>query len=81
MLSGVGADINVDMITITNDIDDICYGDDYELCFTCNKKHDDLAEEQGFIKIGFITDKVGKVEFKKNNKSINFKTDGWDSFE
>ena len=80
-LSGVGADINVDMITITNDVDDICYGDDYELCFTCNKKHDDLAEEQGFIKIGFITDKVGKVEFKKNNKSINFKTDGWDSFE
>lgn len=80
-LSGVGADINVDMITITNDIDDICYGDDYELCFTCNKKHDDLAEEQGFIKIGLITDKVGKVEFKKNNKSINFKTDGWDSFE
>ena len=80
-LSGVGADINVDMITITNDIDDICYGDDYELCFTCNKKHDDLAEEQGFFKIGFITDKVGKVEFKKNNKSINFKTDGWDSFE
>lgn len=80
-LSGVGADINVDMITITNDIDDICYGDDYELCFTCNKKHDDLAEEQGFIKIGLITDKVGKVEFKKNNKSIKFKTDGWDSFE
>jgi thiamine-monophosphate kinase len=64
-LSGVGADINVDIITITNDIDDICYGDDYELCFTCNKKHDDLAEEQGFIKIGLITDKVGKVEFKK----------------
>ena len=80
-LSGVGADINVDMITITNDVDDICYGDDYELCFTCNKKHDDLAEEQGFIKIGLITDKVGKVEFKKNNKSIKFKTDGWDSFE
>ena len=80
-LSGVGADINVDMITIINDVDDICYGDDYELCFTCNKKHDDLAEEQGFIKIGLITDKVGKVEFKKNNKSINFKTDGWDSFE
>ena len=80
-LSGVGADINVDMITITNDVDDICYGDDYELCFTCNKKHDDLAEEQGFIKIGLITDKVGKVEFKKNNKSMNFKTDGWDSFE
>ena len=80
-LSGVGADINIDMITITNDIDDLCYGDDYELCFTCNKKHDDLAEEQGFIKIGLITDKIGKVEFKKNNKSINFKTDGWDSFE
>ena len=80
-LSDVGADINIDMITITNDIDDLCYGDDYELCFTCNKKHDDLAEEQGFIKIGLITDKVGKVEFKKNNKSIKFKTDGWDSFE
>ena len=80
-LSCVGADINVDMITITNDIDDICYGDDYELCFTCNKKHDELAEEQGFVKIGLITDKVGKVEFKKNNKSIKFKTDGWDSFE
>ena len=80
-LSEVGADINIDMIPITQDIDDLCYGDDYELCFTCNKKHDDLAEEQGFIKIGLITDKVGKVEFKKNNKSIKFKTDGWDSFE
>jgi hypothetical protein len=45
------------------------------------KSMNDLAEEQGFIKIGLITDKVGKVEFKKNNKSINFKTDGWDSFE
>ena len=80
-LSEVGADINIDMIPITQDIDDLCYGDDYELCFTCNKKHDDLAEEQGFIKIGLITDKVGKVDFKKNNKSIKFKTDGWDSFE
>ena len=80
-LSEVGADINIDMIPITQDIDDLCYGDDYELCFTCNKKHDDLAEEQGFIKIGLIADKVGKVDFKKNNKSIKFKTDGWDSFE
>ena len=80
-LSDVGAGINIDMIPITQDIDDLCYGDDYELCFTCNKKHNYFAEEQGFFKIGFITNKVGKVEFRKNNKLINFKTDGWDSFE
>ena len=80
-LSCVVADINIDMITITNDIDDLCYGDDYELCFTCNKKHDDLAKEQGFFKIGLITNKASKVEFRKKNKLINFKTDGWDSFE
>ena len=80
-LSGVGADINIDMIAITHDIDDLFYGDDYELCFTCNKKHDYLAEEQGFFKIGLITDKANIVEFRKKNKLINFKTDGWDSFE
>ena len=52
-LSDVGAGINIDMIPITQDIDDLCYGDDYELCFTCKKKHDDLAEEQGFITVSY----------------------------
>ena len=80
-LSDVGADINIDMIPITQDIDDLRYGDDYELCFTCKKKHDNFAKEQGFSKIGYITSKVGIVEFRKKNELINFKTVGWDSFE
>jgi hypothetical protein len=35
----------------------------------------------GFVVIGTITDSASKIEFKENNKPINFTKDGWDSFK
>ena len=43
--SKVGADIDLDSIPVTNDIDDIILGDDYDLCFTMPNK---LADKKYF---------------------------------
>ena len=79
--SGVGAEVLIDKIPIINDINDLTYGDDYELCFTINRNAEDWNESHGFIVIGTITDSASKIEFKENNKPINFTKDGWDSFK
>ena len=71
----------IDKIPIINDIDDLTYGDDYELCFTINRNAEDWNDIHGFVVIGTITDSASKIEFKENNKPINFTKDGWDSFK
>ena len=39
--SEVGAEIIYEIIPITNDINDLSYGDDYKLCYTCSPEFKD----------------------------------------
>jgi len=79
-LSKVGAKIFYEDIPITNDIDDLSYGDDYELCFTSPKRYKEKFNKKDFFLIGEITQ--GKnIELIKDNISVDLKKNGWDSFE
>ena len=79
-LSKVGAKIFYEDIPITNDIDDLSYGDDYELCFTSPKIYEGRLNKKDFFLIGEIT--PGKnIELIKDNILVDFKKNGWDSFE
>ncbi len=79
-LSKVGAKIFYEDIPITNDIDDLSYGDDYELCFTCPKIYKEKFNKKDFFLIGEITQ--GKnIELIKDNIPVDLKKNGWDSFE
>ncbi len=79
-LSKVGAKIFYEDIPITNDIDDLSYGDDYELCFTCPKIYAEKFNKKDFFLIGEITQ--GKnIELIKDNIPVDLKKNGWDSFE
>ena len=77
--SQVGAILRYEDIPITNDINDLTYGDDYELCFTCGTECEEMLKNKGFKPIGKIT-KGSNIKLRKNNKNINFKKTGWDSF-
>tara|TARA_S200000501_G_scaffold170905_1_gene160981 strand:- start:331 stop:1221 length:891 start_codon:yes stop_codon:yes gene_type:complete len=79
-LSGVGATIRYENIEITSDIDDLCYGDDYELCFTCGSEFEESLMKDGFKPIGKIIKGSG-VEILKENKVLDFSKIGWDSFD
>ncbi len=74
--SKVGADIDLDSIPVTNDIDDIILGDDYDLCFTMPNK---LADKK-YFKIGEV--KKGKKINLKSNKGLSLKKYlGYDHFK
>ncbi len=78
--SKVGAKIFYEDIPITNDIDDLSYGDDYELCFTSPKIYKEKFNEEDFFLIGEIT--PGKnIELIKDNILVSLKKNGWDSFD
>ena len=78
--SEVGAEIIYENIPITNDIDDLSYGDDYKLCYTCSPKfRDNEFISQDFC-IGEIKSDT-EIILNKGNSSINLKKHGWDSFE
>ena len=78
--SKVGAKIFYEDIPITNDIDDLSYGDDYELCFTSPKIYKEKFNEEDFFLIGEIT--PGKnIELIKDNTLVSLKKNGWDSFD
>jgi len=78
--SEVGAEIIYENIPITNDIDDLFYGDDYKLCYTCSPVFKDNEYISDDFCIGEIkSDK--EVIIKKDNSPINFEKHGWDSFE
>ncbi len=79
-LSRVGAKIFFEEIPITSDIDDLSYGDDYELCFTASKKYREMLNNRTFFIIGEITSSEEILLFK-NNLPVNLKKIGWDSFE
>ena len=57
-------------------------GEDYELLFTINLKDYKKIQDTGlYTAIGHISDKKNKVELiANNNKSVNLKDKGWDSF-
>ena len=78
-LSKVGAIIKFEDIPITNDIKDLSYGDDYELCFTCGKEYKEILNAQGLEPIGKIVEGLN-LELLKENKKVNFTKSGWDSF-
>ena len=77
--SMVGARISLELIPITNDINDLFYGDDYELCFTCPEKHKKDLNHDDYIQIGTITN-GSNVELLQDGEVINLKKGGWDSF-
>ena len=78
--SEVGAKIIYENIPITNDIDDLSYGDDYKLCYTCSPEfRDNEFISQDFC-IGEIKSDT-EIILNKGNSSINLKKHGWDSFE
>ena len=78
--SEVGAEIIYENIPITNDINDLSYGDDYKLCYTCPP---DLKDNE-YISEDFCIGEIKsdrKIIIKKDNSPVNFKKHGWDSFE
>ena len=79
-LSGVGAIIRYENINITTDIDDLCHGDDYELCFTCGSDFEESLSNKGLKPIGIIIEGRG-VDLLKEDKSVDFIKTGWDSFD
>ena len=78
--SKVGAEIIYENIPITNDINDLSYGDDYKLCYTCSPEFRDNELISQDFHIGEIKLDT-EVIIKKDNSSISFKKQGWDSFE
>ena len=78
--SKVGAEIIYENIPITNDIDDLSYGDDYKLCYTCSPEFKDNE----FISKDFCIGEIvsdNEIIIKKDNSAVSFKKHGWDSFE
>ena len=78
-LSKVGAKVYFEKIPITSDIDDLIYGDDYELCFTAPKKFEEKFIKNNFSLIGEIISGEEVIIFK-DDSPINLKKIGWDSF-
>ena len=78
--SKVGAEIIYENIPITNDFDDLSYGDDYKLCYTCSPEFKDRECFSEDFCIGEIKSNK-EIIIKKDNSVIDFKTHGWDSFE
>ena len=78
--SKVDAEITYENIPITNDFDDLSYGDDYKLCYTCSPEFKDSEFFSEDFCIGEIKSNK-EIIIKKDNSVIDFKTHGWDSFE
>tara|TARA_B100000945_G_C20296124_1_gene555715 strand:- start:24 stop:914 length:891 start_codon:yes stop_codon:yes gene_type:complete len=78
--SEVGAEIIYENIPITNDINDLSFGDDYKLCYTCSPEFKDNEYISEDFCIGEIKSDT-KIIIKKDNSPVNFKKHGWDSFE
>lgn len=78
--SKVGAEIIYENIPMTNDFDDLSYGDDYKLCYTCSPEFKDSEFFSEDFCIGEIKSNK-EIIIKKDNSVIDFKTHGWDSFE
>ncbi len=79
-LSEVGAEIVYGNIPITNDINDLSYGDDYKICYTCSPTHKNNEFISQDFCIGEIKSGNG-ILIIKDGSIVDFKGNGWDSFE
>lgn len=79
--SEVGAQIQCDKAFVTEDLEDLIRGDDYQLCFTANNKYHSQIKKisQDIFCIGKIIN-TNKVSVFDGDQEVNFKTKGWDSF-
>ena len=79
--SEVGAQIQYDKAFVTQGIEDLVRGDDYQLCFTAkNKYHPQIKKiSQDIFCIGKIIN-TNKVSLFDGDQEVNFETKGWDSF-
>jgi len=79
--SEVGAHIQYDKAFVTQGIEDLVRGDDYQLCFTANNKYHSQIKKisQDIFCIGKIIN-TNKVSVFDGDQEVNFKTKGWDSF-
>ena len=80
LMSNVGASINFEDIPILKDIDDLTYGDDFELCFTISEENSLCLDKSEYFCIGKITD-GDEISLFKDNSLIKLEKDGWDSFK
>ena len=62
-----------------SDIDDLYYGDDYKLCYTCSPRQIDNKLISKDYLIGKITSQK-ELLVRKENLIFDFKKNGWDSF-
>ena len=79
-LSEVGAEIVYENIPITNDINDLSYGDDYKICYTCSPTHKNNEFISQDCCIGEIKSGNG-ILIIKDGSIEDFNGNGWDSFE
>jgi len=79
-MSNVGANINFEDIPILKDIDDLTYGDDFELCFTISEENVQCLNKYEYFCIGEIIE-GNKISLFKDNNLIELEKDGWDSFK
>ena len=79
-MSNVGANINFEDIPILKDIDDLTYGDDFELCFTISEENAQCLNKYEYFCIGEIIE-GDKIFLYKDNNLIELEKDGWDSFK
>ena len=79
-MSNVGASINFEDIPILKDIDDLTYGDDFELCFTISEENALCLDKSEYFCIGEIIEGE-KISLFKDNNLIEIEKDGWDSFK
>lgn len=79
--SEVGAQIQYDKAFVTQNLEDLIRGDDYQLCFTANNKYHEQIKKisQDIFCIGKIIN-TNKVSVFDGDQEVNFKTKGWDSF-
>ena len=85
--SDVGAQLNADSIPFEGEIDEaLCWGDDYELCFTAAAGMESEVEALGkkhglrITQIGEITINLG-VEVYKDGHLVTFKKKGYNHFD
>ena len=79
--SKVGAQVQYDKAFVTESLEDLIRGDDYQLCFTAdNKYHEQIKKiSKDIFCIGKIIN-TNKVNVLVGDQEVNFKTKGWDSF-
>ena len=79
-MSQVGAKIIFEDIPKLRGIDDLSYGDDFELCFTTSDKNIKQLNKDDYFCIGEITSDK-EITLLNANNEVKLEKDGWDSFK